>query len=100
MVKLNTRHTFVGTGSHIADEISRYVQGGASDGFVIVPSLIPNGLDRFVDEVIPELQERGVYREDYTPGATLRETLGLPVEPPSAEASSGQLLGTGGVAGA
>ncbi|VXB14880.1 NtaA/DmoA family FMN-dependent monooxygenase [Pseudoclavibacter sp. 8L] len=96
MVKLNTRHTFVGTASHIADEISRYVQGGASDGFVIVPSLIPNGLDRFVDGVIPELQERGVYREEYTPGATLRETLGLPAEPPSADAPSGQLLGAGG----
>ena len=38
----------------------------------------PHGLDEFVDRVIPELQERGVFRTDYEEGATLRRTLGLP----------------------
>jgi hypothetical protein len=30
----------------------------------------------FVDQVVPLLQERGVFRADYT-GATLRDNLGL-----------------------
>ena len=78
VITFAAKHTFVGTPSFVASEIDRYVQAEASDGFVIVGSSNPTGLDEFVDRVIPELQDRGVYREDYTPGATLRENLGLP----------------------
>lgn len=78
-------HTFVGTPEFIAGEIDRYVQGRASDGFVLVPHLTPGGLDEFVDRVVPLLQERGVFRTEYPgerdPGATLRTTLGLPTPP-------------------
>ena len=78
-------HTFVGTPEFIAGEIDRYVQGRASDGFVLVPHLTPGGLDEFVDRVVPLLQERGVFRTEYPgqrdPGATLRTTLGLPAPP-------------------
>ena len=69
----------MGTPVQVAETINRHVQEDASDGFVIVGSTNPTGLDEFVDKVIPELQERGVYRTDYEPGATLRRTLGLPV---------------------
>jgi long-chain alkane monooxygenase len=34
----------------------------------------PEGLEDFVDLVVPILQERGVYKRDYRPG-TLREKL-------------------------
>ncbi len=85
VVAETTRHTFVGTPAHIASEIDRYVQGRASDGFVLVPHLTPSGLDEFVDRVVPLLQERGVFRTEYpvgggthATGATLRGTLGLP----------------------
>ena len=54
------------------------MQERASDGFVIVGTTSPHGLDEFVERVIPELQERGVYRTEYEEGATLRRTLGLP----------------------
>ncbi len=53
------------------------MQERASDGFVVVPHTNPYGLDEFVDRVVPLLQERGVYRESYDEGATLRDTLGL-----------------------
>jgi hypothetical protein len=36
----------------------------------------PGGLDPFVDQVVPLLQERGVFRSEYT-GTTLRDHLGL-----------------------
>ena len=79
VIRFAAKHTFVGTAVQVAETINRHVQEDASDGFVIVGSTNPTGLDEFVDRVIPELQERGVYRTDYEPGATLRQTLGLPV---------------------
>jgi hypothetical protein len=42
-----------------------------------MPPLAPQMLDLFVDEVVPELQHRGIYRTTYQ-GITLREHLGLP----------------------
>jgi alkanesulfonate monooxygenase len=38
---------------------------------------LPEGLNDFVDRVIPELQKRGIFRKEYE-GKTLRENLGLP----------------------
>jgi FMN-dependent oxidoreductase (nitrilotriacetate monooxygenase family) len=78
VIAVSTRGGFVGTPARIAAEIDRYVQERATDGFVVVPHTNPYGLDEFVDRVVPLLQERGVYRESYDEGATLRQTLGLP----------------------
>ena len=47
------------------------------DGFLIQPPVLPVGLDDFVELVIPELQNRGLFRTEYE-GATLRQNLGLP----------------------
>ncbi len=38
---------------------------------------VPEGLEDFVDKVIPELQRRGLFRREYE-GKSLRENLGLP----------------------
>ena len=76
MVKTRARHSFVGSPQTVADEIDRYVQADASDGFILVPHITPGGLDAFADSVVPLLQERGALRTEYT-GATLRENLGL-----------------------
>lgn len=78
VIRVSTRGGFVGTPAHIAAEIDRYVQERATDGFVVVPHANPYGLDEFVDRVVPLLQERGVYRQSYDEGATLRQTLDLP----------------------
>ena len=42
-----------------------------------MPHLTPHGLDEFVDTVVPELQDRGVFRTDYEHD-TLRGHLDLP----------------------
>ncbi|MDC9004614.1 NtaA/DmoA family FMN-dependent monooxygenase [Mycobacterium marinum] len=76
VIAVTSRQQFVGTPSHIADEIERYVQADACDGFILVPHLTPHGLDEFVDRVVPLLQERGAFRTAYT-GQTLRDHLGL-----------------------
>ena len=70
------RQSFIGSAATVANEIDRLVQADASDGFILVPHITPAGLEPFVESVVPLLQERGVFRSDYT-GATLREHLGL-----------------------
>ncbi len=68
---------FVGTAATIADGMAEWLHGAACDGFNIMFPYLPQGLDDFVDEVVPELQRRGLFRTEYE-GATLREHLGLP----------------------
>jgi hypothetical protein len=41
-----------------------------------MPPVLPTGLTDFVDQVVPILQRRGLFREEYE-GRTLRENLGL-----------------------
>ncbi|GLZ43135.1 LLM class flavin-dependent oxidoreductase [Actinokineospora sp. NBRC 105648] len=67
---------FIGTPSGIADEWARYVRTRAVDGFNITPYLVPSTVDEIVDRLVPQLQERGVYRTAYE-GTTLREHLNL-----------------------
>ena len=61
----------------IADEMEKWIETSASDGFTIMFPYLPGGLDDFVRGVIPELQRRGLFRKEYE-GKTLRENLGLP----------------------
>ncbi|MER6663427.1 NtaA/DmoA family FMN-dependent monooxygenase [Amycolatopsis japonica] len=74
VIEVTARQQFVGTARQVAESIDEYVQSDAADGFVLVPHLTPGGLDAFVDDVVPQLQERGAFRTDYT-GDTLREHL-------------------------
>ncbi|WP_154795968.1 NtaA/DmoA family FMN-dependent monooxygenase [Occultella kanbiaonis] len=78
------RAAFAGTPLQVAQRINDAVQTDAADGFVIGSHLVPYGLDEFVDKVVPFLQEWGVLRTEYTPGATFRENLGLPPQAPGA----------------
>ncbi|WP_434100871.1 LLM class flavin-dependent oxidoreductase [Streptomyces parvulus] len=72
----SARHSFVGTPGGVAAGMESLVARGAADGFVLVPHLVPGGLDEFVDRVVPLLRERGAFRTAYE-GATLRSHLGL-----------------------
>ena len=69
--------SFVGTPATIADQMEEWLMTHASDGFNIMFPFLPQGLDDFVDKVVPELQRRSIFRKDYE-GRTLRENLGLP----------------------
>ncbi|MGP2441715.1 NtaA/DmoA family FMN-dependent monooxygenase [Streptomyces sp. JW3] len=76
VIETGSRQTFVGTPATVARTINDHVQTDAADGFILVPHLTPGGLDEFVDQVVPLLQEQGVFRTDYQ-GPTLRDHLGL-----------------------
>lgn len=67
---------FVGTPQSIADEMEQWLIEEGSDGFNIMFPFLPEGLNDFVDKVVPELQRRGIFRKEYE-GNTLRENLGL-----------------------
>jgi FMN-dependent oxidoreductase (nitrilotriacetate monooxygenase family) len=76
IIEVTGWQTFVGSPTTVADQMTALVDEGACDGFMIVPNLVPHGLDEFARTVVPLLQERGALRADYD-GATLRDHLGL-----------------------
>ncbi|GAB1692516.1 NtaA/DmoA family FMN-dependent monooxygenase [Krasilnikovia sp. M28-CT-15] len=76
LIEVSGRQTFVGSARTVAGQIDDLVQCDAADGFILVPHVVPDGLDEFADTVVPLLQERGVFRAEYT-GPTLRDHLGL-----------------------
>jgi FMN-dependent oxidoreductase (nitrilotriacetate monooxygenase family) len=67
----------LGTPEEIADEMEQWLTGNACDGFTIQFPYVPEGIDDFVDRLVPVLQQRGLFRTEYE-GTTLRENLGLP----------------------
>lgn len=69
--------TLTGTPEQIADELQLWFEEGAADGFNVMPPYLPGGLTDFVDQVVPILQRRGLFREDYS-ASTLRGHYGIP----------------------
>lgn len=66
----------VGSPEQIADDMERWFVGGAADGFNLNMDSYPSGLELFVDQVVPELRRRNLFRTAYE-GNTLRDHLGL-----------------------
>ncbi|MFI6216175.1 LLM class flavin-dependent oxidoreductase [Nocardia brasiliensis] len=68
---------FAGTPEQVADTIEEWFRSGAADGFNVMPPYYPGGLEVFAATVVPILQERGLFRTEYS-GTTLRDHFGLP----------------------
>lgn len=71
------RSSFIGTPEQVADQLQAWFEGGAADGFMLAAA-VPHGLEEFVEQVVPILQERGLFRTEYE-SDTLRGNLGLPI---------------------
>ncbi|MDQ1539069.1 MAG: hypothetical protein QOE58_3462 [Actinomycetota bacterium] len=84
--------TFSGTPEQVADAIQSWYDAGAADGFNIMPAVLPSGLETFVDQVVPILVQRGLFRDEYT-GSTLREHYGLSRPENRRSASAPQAVG-------
>lgn len=69
-------HIVLGTPVDVADRMQEWFETRAADGFNVMPPFFPEGLEDFTQLVVPILQERGLFRTDYT-GSTLRDQLGL-----------------------
>lgn len=67
----------VGTPEQVADQIEHIWRETGCHAFNVTPTINPGSVETFVDEVVPILQERGIYRTEYD-GRTFRDNLGLP----------------------
>lgn len=68
---------FVGTAETVADTLELWLEEGGLDGIILLQNL-PSEFHRFADDVIPLLQDRGLFRREYE-SSTLRGNLGLTV---------------------
>jgi FMN-dependent oxidoreductase (nitrilotriacetate monooxygenase family) len=78
----NGHRSIVGTPEQVADSIEEWFTGRGADGFNLNVDFFPDGLVNIVDQLVPELQRRGLFRTDYE-SSTLRGNLGL-LEPQEA----------------
>lgn len=69
------RPRFSGSPEQVVDGLQQWFEARAADGFIIQGGT-PDTFPRFVEQVVPVLQARGLFRKDY-PGTTLRESFGL-----------------------
>lgn len=82
LVKLTGRSdghwTVTGSPEQIADQMADRFLADACDGYVVMPAFHPEGSGLFFSHVVPILQQRGLFRAEYS-GSTLRSHLGLDI---------------------
>ncbi|HEY0201853.1 MAG TPA: N5,N10-methylene tetrahydromethanopterin reductase, partial [Burkholderiaceae bacterium] len=64
----------VGDARQVADELQSWIAETGIDGFNLSRTVVPESYEDFIDLVVPELQNRGVYKTAYAEG-TLRSRL-------------------------
>ena len=69
-------NVFKGDPEQVAEQMQDWYEGKACDGFIVSGPVMPRDLTAFVDLVVPELQDRGVFQREYE-GKILRKNLGL-----------------------
>jgi alkanesulfonate monooxygenase SsuD/methylene tetrahydromethanopterin reductase-like flavin-dependent oxidoreductase (luciferase family) len=57
--------TIVGTPEAIADQMELWWRNEGADGFNLMPPSLPSSIEDFVEQVVPVLQKRGLFRSDY-----------------------------------
>ena len=66
----------IGSASQVADVFEEWINEADVDGFNVAYITNPGGLNDVVELLVPELQRRGVYWDDYAaPQGTFRENL-------------------------
>lgn len=93
VIEISGRQSYIGSPQTVADAIIDDVQTEVSDGFILVPHITPEGLDPFVDHVVPLLQEKRALRTDYPDQGQLRDLLGLRPARPATEWDQLALVG-------
>lgn len=64
----------IGTPERLAARMEEWFRAGVVGGFNIMPDVLPSGLEDFVDQVVPILRRKGIFREAYEPG-TFRDRI-------------------------
>ena len=77
MFELGSRYpVFTGNASHVADQLQSWIAETGIDGFNLARTVAPECHEAFVDLVVPELQDRGVYKTAYGEGSLRRKLHG------------------------
>ncbi|BEP48252.1 MULTISPECIES: LLM class flavin-dependent oxidoreductase [Variovorax] len=63
----------VGDASQVADELQSWIDETGADGFNLSRTVVPESYEDFVDLVVPELQNRGIYKTAYAEGSLRRK---------------------------
>ncbi|TKC87155.1 LLM class flavin-dependent oxidoreductase [Trinickia terrae] len=79
----------VGTPAQIADELQKWVGEADVDGFNLSRTVVPESYEHFVDLVVPELQDRGIYKTAYAEGALRHKLFGAGDRLPVRHAGAG-----------
>lgn len=74
MVLGSRQPPIVGSATTVVDDLEAWMAECDVDGFNLSRTVMPECVEAFVDMVVPEMQERGIYKRGYAPG-TLREKL-------------------------
>ena len=64
----------LGTAEQVADQLEEIWRETGCHGFNLTPALVPGGYKDFIDQVVPILQQRGIFRTEYK-ATTLRGNL-------------------------
>ncbi|MDM9623140.1 LLM class flavin-dependent oxidoreductase [Rhizobium sp. S96] len=79
----------VGSAEQVSDRLALWMSEGNIDGFNLARTVAPESLRDFVDLVVPVLQERGLFKEDYAEGPLRQKLFGgngrLPSSHPAAQ---------------
>ncbi|SJM66328.1 NtaA/DmoA family FMN-dependent monooxygenase [Gulosibacter sp. 10] len=78
VVELGAQGTLImaGPAGHVADEMARWLEADACDGFIVQVSNL-EAMRRWAEDLMPELRRRGLVPAEGAAPRTLRETLGL-----------------------
>ena len=79
----------VGTAAQVADELQAWVEETGVDGFNLSRTVVPESYEDFIDRVVPELQNRGLYKTAYEDGALRHKLFGQGDQLPERHAAAG-----------
>lgn len=68
--------TIIGDGSEIAAELQDWIVEGEIDGFNLTRTVTPESYEDFIAYVVPELQDRGIYKTAYGEGSLRNRLFG------------------------
>jgi FMN-dependent oxidoreductase (nitrilotriacetate monooxygenase family) len=78
-MKLGSRNQpIVGNPSQVADQLAAWIDEADVDGFNLTRTVTPESVEAFVDLVVPELQNRGIYKTAYEEGPLRQKLFGSP----------------------
>jgi len=79
----------VGDAAQVVDVLQGWVDDTGVDGFNLTSTVVPESFEDFIDVVVPELQQRGLYKTASTEGSLRHKLFGQGDRLPARHAAAG-----------